>query len=431
MSDDPLLSVRDLETHYPITKGWLRREVGRVRAVDGISFDLARGETLGLVGESGSGKTTAAHSILGIETPTGGEIRFDGIPVGERSGESLRAFRRRVQLVVQDPNDALNPRMSVGEAVAEPLRIHGFDEPDRRQAIVEDLLERVGLSASDHDRYPHEFSGGEKQRISIARALIVSPDLIVADEPTSALDARVRADILDLLDTVRREFDVAVLFISHDLDVVRRGCDRVVVMYLGELVERGPTDAVFDDPAHPYTQVLRSSVPALDPTDRALGRPLTETVPEPSDPPSGCRFHPRCPAVIPPAAIELSQETWRSVAAFRFTVQAGELPPTIAPDRNASGAVTPDAVRKAFGLPDPIPDETVEEVIRRAAAALADGDADRANELLSEGVPTVCESTAPKTVTRNEGQSVQCLRYDPSIDAEPIADGTTGGSTGE
>ena len=426
MTDDPLLSVRKLETHYPITKGWLRREVGRVRAVDGISFELARGETLGLVGESGSGKTTAAHSILGIETPTGGEIRFDGTPVDERSGESLQAFRRRVQLVVQDPNDALNPRMSIGEAVAEPLRIHGLDDPDRRRDIAEDLLERVGLSASDYDRYPHEFSGGEKQRISIARALIVNPDLIVADEPTSALDARVRADVLDLLEEIRREFDVAVLFISHDLDVVRRFCDRVAVMYLGEIVERGPTDRVFRDPDHPYTRVLRSSVPSLDPTDRALGRPLTETVPEPSDPPSGCRFHPRCPAVISPEDVDLPRDVWRSIAAFRFTVKTGELPPEIASGRATDGPITAETVRRAFDLPDPVPDESVEEVVRRAATALADGDIDRATAVLEEGVPTVCESTSPDAVARGDDRNVRCLRYDTSTDAEPIADDGSG-----
>ncbi len=422
MSDDPLLSVHNLETHYPITKGWLRREVGRVRAVDGISFDLARGETLGLVGESGSGKTTAAHSILGIETPTDGEIRFDGTSIDDRSGESIREFRRRVQLVVQDPNDALNPRMSVGEAIAEPLRIHGLDDGERRRAIATDLLERVGLSASDYDRYPHEFSGGEKQRISIARALIVNPDLIVADEPTSALDARVRADVLDLLEEIRREFDVAVLFISHDLDVVRRFCDQVAVMYLGEIVERGPTDDVFRHPEHPYTRVLRSSVPSLDPTDRALGRPLTETVPEPSDPPTGCRFHPRCPAVIPPEDVDISRDGWRSVAAFRFTVRTGELPPEVVPDRQGGEALSPQTVRRRFDLPDPVPDETIETVIRRATTALADGDVDRASTLLEDGLSTVCESTRPETIAREDDRSVQCLRYDSSIDADPIRD---------
>jgi len=326
MRDEPLCTVRDLEKHYPITRGWLRREVGRVRAVDGVSFDLARGEALGIVGESGSGKTTAAHTVLGLEAPTAGEVRFDGTPVSELSGNALTEFRRRAQLIVQDPNDALDPRMTVEEAVAEPLRIHGLDDAERRRAIVADVLERVGLAADDADRYPHEFSGGEKQRISVARALIVSPDLIVADEPTSALDARVRSEILDLLDRIRREFDIAVLFISHDLDVIRRFCDRVAVMYLGEIVERGRTADVLNDPAHPYTRVLLSSVPSLDPTDRDLGRPLTDTVPEPSDPPSGCRFHPRCPEVIPPDGVDVPESVWRAVASFRFSVQAGELP---------------------------------------------------------------------------------------------------------
>ena len=264
MTDGPLLEVENLKTHYPITKGWLRREVGRVRAVDDISFTVGQGEIVGLVGESGSGKSTTAESILRLEEPTDGEVLFDGQPVGELSGRDLRAFRRRAQLIVQDPNEAFSPRMSIGEAVAEPLRLHGMDDSKRRRRIVEDLLSRVGLSADDADRYPHEFSGGEKQRISIARALVLNPDLIIADEPTSALDSRVESDVLALLEHIRQEYGISILFISHDIDTVRRFCDRVAVMYLGKVVEQGPVDAVLGDPAHPYTQVLMGSVPSLD-----------------------------------------------------------------------------------------------------------------------------------------------------------------------
>ena len=428
MSGEPICAVRELEKHYPITRGLLRREVGRVRAVDGVSFDVERGEALGIVGESGSGKTTTAHTVLGLEEPTAGEVRFDGEPVSELAGEERRAFRRRAQLVVQDPNDALDPRMTVGEAVAEPLRIHGLDDADGRNAVVADILERVGLSADDADRYPHEFSGGEKQRISIARTLVVNPDLIVADEPTSALDARVRSEILDLLDRIRREFDIALLFISHDLDVIRRSCDRIAVMYLGEIVERGATEAVLADPAHPYTRVLLSSVPSLDPTDRELGRPLTDTVPNPSDPPSGCRFHPRCPDVIPPDDLSVSESVWRTIAGFRFSVQAGELPEdaigspgaeTATSGDGTDGGRTPAAVRRAVGLGEELPDPEAEAAVADAAAALADGDVDAADEILAAAFTSVCERETPRAVDRPaDGEtdrsstgSVSCLRH--------------------
>ena len=428
MSGEPICAVRDLKKHYPITRGLLRREVGRVRAVDGVSFDVERGEALGIVGESGSGKTTTAHAVLGLEEPTAGEVRFDGDPVSELTGEERSAFRRRAQLVVQDPNDALDPRMTVGEAVAEPLRIHGLDDAERRNAVVADILERVGLSADDADRYPHEFSGGEKQRISIARALVVNPDLIVADEPTSALDARVRSEILDLLDRIRREFDIALVFISHDLDVIRRSCDRIAVMYLGEIVERGATETVLADPAHPYTRVLLSAVPSLDPTDRELGRPLTDTVPNPSDPPSGCRFHPRCPDVIPPDDLSVSESVWQAIAEFRFSVQAGELPEdaigspgaeTSTSGDGTDGGRTAAAVRRAVGLGEELADPEAEAAVADAAAALADGDVDAADETLTAAFTSVCEREAPQAVDRPAGGgrersptgSVSCLRY--------------------
>ncbi|WP_135305229.1 ABC transporter ATP-binding protein [Haloarcula amylovorans] len=415
MTDAPLLEVESLEKHYPITEGLLRREVGRVRAVDGVNFTVGRGETVGLVGESGSGKTTTAHAILGLETPTGGEVRFEGAPVSDLSGADESAFRRRVQLVVQDPNEAFNPRLPVGEAVAEPLALHGMADAERRQAIVTDLLEHVGLSAADADRYPHEFSGGEKQRLAIARALVVDPDLVVADEPTSALDTRVESEILGLLADIRRQFDVAVLFISHDIDVVRRFCDRVAVMYLGEIVERGPTDRVLTAPAHPYTRLLLDTVPSLDPTDRGLAEPLTDTVPDPADPPAGCRFHPRCPAVIQPDSVSLPEATWRAVAAFRFTLQAGTLPPA------AADATDAGAVRDVFDVPNEVPDETVERAVADAAASVADGNLTRASERLADALPTICERETPET-TDVGGCSVQCHRYNPERAGEPLVD---------
>jgi len=415
--EEPLLAVEELRTYYPIREGLLRREVGQVRAVDGVSFSLDRGEALGLVGESGSGKSTTARSILGLEEPTGGEIRFDGEPVAALSGDALRAFRRRVQLIVQDPDEAFSPRMRVGEAVAEPLRLQGMDDAERRRAIVADLLERVGLSAGDADSYPHEFSGGEKQRIAIARALVVNPDLIVADEPTSALDSRVQSDVLALLAEVRREFDVAVLLISHDVDAVREFCDRVAVMYLGEIVEQGPLAAVLGEPSHPYTRVLLGSVPSLDPGERTVIEPLTETVPDPSDPPTGCRFHTRCPALIPPDDVSLPPGRWRNVAAFRFALTAGELPGSL----DAAGgdpAVDAAAVRAAFGLGPKLPDESVEAAVAEAAEAVARGDTGRAADRLTATVTTICEREQPAACDEGE-TTVRCHRYDPAVDADP------------
>ncbi|WP_276273680.1 oligopeptide/dipeptide ABC transporter ATP-binding protein [Haloarcula litorea] len=411
--DPPLLAVEDLKTHFPVTEGLLRREVGRVRAVDGVTFAVGRGETVGLVGESGSGKTTTAHTVLGLEEPTDGEVRFEGTPVSALSGAAKREFRRRVQLVVQDPNEAFDPRTRVGRAVAEPLRLHGLDDADRRETIVADLLERVGLSADDVDRYPHEFSDGEKQRLSIARALTVDPDLVVADEPTSALDARTEAELLGLLSEIRESFDVSVLFISHDLDTVRRFCDRVAVLYLGEIVERGPTDEVLSSPAHPYTRLLLDSVPSLDPGERGLGRPLTESVPDPADPPGGCRFHTRCPDLIQPDGVDLPDDVWRAVARFRFAAATEELPPA------ATDADEPGAVRAALGLGEPVPDEPVEAAVADAAAAVADGDRERAAGRLADAVPTVCERESPDETAVN-GCSVSCHRYDAAEPGEPL-----------
>ncbi len=408
---DALLEVDSLKTHYPIRKGLLRRRVGEIRAVDGVSFELGQGETLGIVGESGSGKSTVARTIMGLEDASDGTVRFDGKEMSELSQSEMQEFRRNVQLIVQDPNEAFSPRMKVGEAVAEPLRLHGMEDEQRRRALVEDLLERVGLSANDADRYPHEFSGGEKQRIAIARALVVNPDLIIADEPTSALDSRVQSDVLALLDDIRHEFDISVLFISHDIDVVRLFCDRLAVMYLGEIVEKGRVEEVLDFPAHPYTRVLLGSVPSLDPSDRTLARPLTETMPDPGNPPEGCRFHTRCPEVIPPDTLDLEREHWQAVADLRFTLQADELPE----NAHTEGG---DWIRNHFGLGDSLPDEEAERAVSEAITAVEDDDIERASRRMTETFSTVCERETPVDAD-HDGRPVSCHRYDSDVEAEP------------
>jgi len=289
-----LLRVEGLKKHFPIRKGILSRVVGQVKAVDGVSFHLAKGETLGLVGESGCGKTTVGRSILRLIEPTGGTVRFDGVDVLALHGEELRKLRRRMQIIFQDPYSSLNPRMTVLDIVGEALLIHGIARGREREERVKALLERVGLAARYVNRYPHEFSGGQRQRIGIARALALRPDFIVCDEAVSALDVSIQAQVINLLMDLKEEFGLAYLFIAHDLSVVRHISDRVAVMYLGEIVETATSADLFDRPLHPYTQALLSAVPLPDP-DRPRNRIVLEgDVPSPIRPPAGCHFHPRC-----------------------------------------------------------------------------------------------------------------------------------------
>ena len=264
-SQAPLLSVRDLKTHFPVKRGIFQRTVDHVRAVDGVSFDLAPGETLGLVGESGCGKTTVGRTVLRLIPATSGEVLFDDKPVFQQSAVDLRALRREMQIIFQDPGGSLNPRMRVGRLVGEPLLVHGLAKGDELQYRVEQLLERCGLWKQAADRYPHEFSGGQRQRIGIARALAVEPRLIVCDEPTSALDVSIQSQILNLLDDLQDEFGLSYLFISHDMAVVHHVCDRIAVMYNGKIVEVGSRDQVIHDPQHEYTKALLSAVPEPDP----------------------------------------------------------------------------------------------------------------------------------------------------------------------
>lgn len=422
-----IIETEGLKKYYDATSGFIESLIGEkkeVKAVDGVDIKLRRGETLGVVGESGCGKTSLGRSILRLIEPTDGSVYYTKdtesgrteVDLTEISDNELRDLRTDLQYIFQDPFSSLNPRLTVGDIIGEPLDIHGItDSEEERTERIHDLLQTVGLKPNHIHRYPQEFSGGQRQRIGIARALAVDPEVIICDEPVSALDVSVQAQILNLLEDLQEEFGLSYIFIAHDLSVVEHISDRIAVMYLGEIVEIGKTEEVFGEPRHPYVNALLSAIPEPDPDWEGDRVYLTGTVPSPMNPPSGCRFHTRCPQVIQPDKYSLEQNEWRSILDFRFRARKAD---------SADGLLGADVgtedtnkkieqtIRNEFDLPSTVSDRQAESDLKNAIEQIAADDLESAVDFMESTFVTPCEQRDPRAVSVSDTHDISCLLFE-------------------
>jgi len=428
---EPLLEIRGLKKHFDLGGGFLDKLLGQrgsVRAVDDVDLDVYKGEIVAIVGESGCGKSTLARTILNLDDPTAGDVRYKGEDIAGIPEKEMRSYRKQMQMIFQEPGESLNPKKTVGSILTAPLKVHGIgDDKEEREEIAKGVLEDVGLEPSHYNRHPRQFSGGQQQRIGLARALILEPDLLVADEPVSKLDVSVQAQILNRLSGLQSKYELSMIFIAHNLSVVRHIADRVAVMYLGKIVEVAPVEELFENPQHPYTQSLLSAVPRIDP-DAGDNRILLEgSVPSPINPPAGCRFHTRCPAVIPPASWDYDQETFKAAFTYRVALENEELEIDSIRSRLESEGREPSDENAVEYLLEhrltadisELPTDVV-ETLRSATREYVDGDRSDATDRLREEFSSPCVDDEPAVLDTDTDHKVACHRLDPEMSAEPL-----------